>query len=141
MAMQPFCGYNFADYWRHWLTVGAKLARPPKIFHVNWFRRDAQGKFLWPGYGENLRVLAWMLDRCSGNAGAAESAIGLLPRAEDLNMQGLRLGEDSLHALLSVDPTLWRKELADIRAYLEKYSPRLPPELLAELAATESRLG
>ena len=141
MAMQPFCGYNFADYWRHWLTVGAKLARPPKIFHVNWFRRDANGKFLWPGYGENLRVLAWMLDRCSGKAGAAESAIGLLPRAEDLNMQGLRIAEDSLRALLSVDPALWHKEFADIRAYLGKYSSRLPPELLAELAAAESRLG
>jgi phosphoenolpyruvate carboxykinase (GTP) len=141
MAMQPFCGYNFADYWRHWLTVGAKLARPPKIFHVNWFRRDAQGKFLWPGYGENLRVLAWMLDRCGGNAGAVESAIGLLPRQEELNVQGLRIGEDSLRALLSVDPTLWHKEFADIRAYLEKYSSRLPPELLAELAAAEKRLG
>ncbi len=141
MAMQPFCGYNFADYWRHWLTVGAKLARPPKIFHVNWFRRDAHGKFLWPGYGENLRVLAWMLDRCGGKAGAVESAIGLLPRQEELNVQGLRIGEDSLRALLSVDPTLWHKEFADIRAYLEKYSSRLPPELLAELAAAEKRLG
>jgi phosphoenolpyruvate carboxykinase (GTP) len=141
MAMQPFCGYNFADYWRHWLQVGPGLARAPKIFHVNWFRRDAQGKFLWPGYGENLRVLAWMLDRCSGRAGATESAIGLLPRAQDLNTQGLQLGEDSLRALLSVDPVLWRKEIADIRTYLGKYGSRLPPELLAELAATESRLG
>jgi phosphoenolpyruvate carboxykinase (GTP) len=140
MAMQPFCGYNFADYWRHWLSVGAKLAQAPKIFHVNWFRRDAQGKFLWPGYGENLRVLAWMLDRCSGRVGAEESGIGLLPRPADLNMQGLNLGEESLRALLSVDPTLWRKELADIRAYLEKYGSRLPPELLTELKATESRL-
>jgi phosphoenolpyruvate carboxykinase (GTP) len=141
MAMQPFCGYNFGDYWRHWLTVGAKLARPPKIFHVNWFRRDAQGKFLWPGYGENLRVLAWMLDRCGGNADAVESAIGLLPRVDGLNMQGLRITEDSLRALLAVDPALWRKEFADVRSYLEKYNPRLPPELLAELAASESRLG
>ena len=114
-------------------TVGAKLARPPRIFHVNWFRRDAHGKFLWPGYGENLRVLAWMLERCSGKAGAAQSPIGLLPRAQDLNMQGLRLSEESLGALLSVDPALWRKEVADIRAYLEKYGSRLPPELLAEL--------
>jgi phosphoenolpyruvate carboxykinase (GTP) len=141
MAMQPFCGYNFADYWRHWLAVGPKLTRAPKIFHVNWFRRDAHGKFLWPGYGENLRVLAWMLDRCSGKVGAVDSAAGLLPRAEELNVQGLRIGEDSLRALLSVDPVLWRKEFADIRTYLEKYSSRLPPELLAELAAAESRLG
>ena len=141
MAMQPFCGYNFGDYWRHWLEVGAKLSRAPKIFHVNWFRRDAQGKFLWPGFGENLRVLAWMLDRCSGKAGAAESGIGLLPRPEDLDTRGLSLGEESLRALLSVDPSLWRKEVADIRAYLEKYGSRLPKELLAELATTESRLG
>ncbi|MGH8267895.1 MAG: phosphoenolpyruvate carboxykinase (GTP), partial [Steroidobacteraceae bacterium] len=88
MAMQPFCGYNFADYWQHWLDVGAKLARPPRIYHVNWFRRDAQGKFLWPGYGENLRVLAWMLDRCAGKAGAAESAIGWLPSPTDLDTSG-----------------------------------------------------
>jgi len=141
MAMQPFCGYNFGDYWRHWLAVGAKLARAPKIFHVNWFRRDAHGKFLWPGYGENLRVLAWMLDRCAGKAGATDSAIGLLPRAEDLNTQGLRLGQEALSALLSVDAALWRNEVTDIRAYLEKYGSRLPPELLAELANTASRLG
>jgi phosphoenolpyruvate carboxykinase (GTP) len=141
MAMQPFCGYNFADYWRHWLTVGAKLTRAPRIFHVNWFRRDAQGKFLWPGFGDNLRVLAWMLDRCGDRAGAVDTAIGLLPRAQDLELQGLSLGEESLRALLSVDPALWRKEAADIRAYLEQYGSRLPPELLAELATTESRLG
>jgi phosphoenolpyruvate carboxykinase (GTP) len=141
MAMQPFCGYNFADYWRHWLTVGARLPRAPKIFHVNWFRRDAQGKFLWPGFGDNLRVLAWMLDRCSGRASAAESAVGLLPRAEDLDTHGLGIGADALRALLSVDPALWRKEVADIRAYLETYGSRLPHELLAELTATERRLG
>ena len=74
MAMQPFCGYNFGDYWQHWLNVGAKLTRPPRIYHVNWFRRDAQGKFLWPGYGENLRVLEWMLERCAGSVGANETA-------------------------------------------------------------------
>src|SRR5579863_9591430 len=141
MAMQPFCGYNFGDYWQHWLNVGAKLARAPRIYHVNWFRRDANGKFLWPGYGENLRVLAWMLDRCAGKAGATDSAIGLLPRAEDLNTQGLRLGQEALSALLSVDAALWRNEVTDIRAYLEKYGSRLPPELLAELANTASRLG
>jgi phosphoenolpyruvate carboxykinase (GTP) len=141
MAMQPFCGYNFADYWQHWLNVGAKLGRPPKIFHVNWFRRDAEGKFLWPGYGENLRVLSWMLERCTGKVGAVQTAIGNLPRPEDLNTAGLNVRAEALAALLSVDPALWRKEVADIRSYLERYGSRLPAAMLAELAATEKALG
>jgi phosphoenolpyruvate carboxykinase (GTP) len=141
MAMQPFCGYHFGDYWRHWLDIGARLARPPRIYHVNWFRRDTQGKFLWPGYGENLRVLAWMLDRCTGRAGAAESPVGWLPRPEDLDSRGLKLGAAELASLLSIDPALWRKELADIREYLGKFGSRLPATLLAELDATQRRLG
>ena len=141
MAMQPFCGYNFGDYWQHWLNVGAKLARAPRIYHVNWFRRDPQGKFLWPGYGENLRVLAWMLERCAGRAGATETAIGNLPRPEDLNTQGLDLAPGALHALLTVDPALWRREVGEIREYLAKYGTRLPAALTAELDATERRLG
>jgi phosphoenolpyruvate carboxykinase (GTP) len=141
MAMQPFCGYNFADYWQHWLATGARLTKPPRIYHVNWFRRDAAGKFLWPGYGENLRVLAWMLDRCAGRAGAVESAIGWLPRAGDLDTRGLDIPPESLEALLAVDGELWRKELADIREYLAKYGERLPAAMLAELKNTEQRLG
>jgi len=141
MAMQPFCGYNFGDYWQHWLKVGARLARPPSIYHVNWFRRDANGKFLWPGFGENLRVLAWMLERCAGRAGANESAIGRLPRPEDLDLRGLDLGPQALAALLAVDPALWRKEIAELRSYLGKYGERLPGALLAELRTTEERLG
>jgi phosphoenolpyruvate carboxykinase (GTP) len=141
MAMQPFCGYNFGDYWLHWLNVGARLARPPSIYHVNWFRRDANGKFLWPGFGENLRVLAWMLERCAGRAGATESAIGRLPRPEDLDLRGLDLGPQALAALLAVDPALWRKEIAELRSYLGKYGERLPGALLAELRTTEERLG
>ncbi|HEY2808271.1 MAG TPA: phosphoenolpyruvate carboxykinase (GTP) [Steroidobacteraceae bacterium] len=141
MAMQPFCGYNFGDYWQHWLNVGAKLTRAPRIYHVNWFRRDAQGKFLWPGYGENLRVLAWMLERCAGKAGAVESPIGWLPGEQDLHTEGLNLGADALHALLTVDAGLWRKEVADMREYLGKYGERLPKALLAELADTQRRLS
>ena len=141
MAMLPFCGYNFADYWQHWLKIGAKLSRPPRIYHVNWFRRDAQNKFLWPGYGENLRVLSWMLDRCTGNAGAAEAAIGRLPRPEDMNTKGLNVTADAIKALLSVDPTLWKKEAADIRGYLQQYGSRVPAEMLQELHGLESRLG
>jgi phosphoenolpyruvate carboxykinase (GTP) len=141
MAMQPFCGYNFGDYWQHWLNIGARLARPPRIFHVNWFRRDAQGKFLWPGYGENLRVLAWMLDRCAGKVGAAESAIGRLPLPKDLNTTGLSVSDDALAALGAIDAGVWRKELGEMREYLGRYGSRLPAALLAELEATERRLG
>jgi phosphoenolpyruvate carboxykinase (GTP) len=141
MAMQPFCGYNFADYWQHWLTTGSRLTRPPRIYHVNWFRRDADGRFLWPGFGENLRVLAWMLDRCAGRAGALESAIGWLPRPGDLDTRGLDLAPESLAALLAVDAGLWRREIAEIREYLGKYGERLPAAMLAELKNTEQRLG
>jgi phosphoenolpyruvate carboxykinase (GTP) len=141
MAMLPFCGYNFADYWQHWLNIGAKLARPPRIYHVNWFRRDAQNKFLWPGYGENLRVLEWMLDRCAGNAGATETPIGRLPRPEDIDTKGLNVGADALQALLSVDPNSWKKEAADMRAYFEQYGARMPRELLEELKGLESRVA
>jgi phosphoenolpyruvate carboxykinase (GTP) len=141
MAMQPFCGYNFGDYWRHWLEVGSKLTRAPGIFHVNWFRRDAGGKFLWPGYGENLRVLDWVLKRCYGQVGAQETPIGLVPRVEDLNTQGLNVSSESLRALLSVDPALWKKEVGEVRAYLQKYGERLPAQMLEELAGTEARLG
>src|SRR5690348_12420112 len=141
MAMQPFCGYNFGDYWQHWLNVGARLPRPPSIYHVNWFRRDASGKFLWPGFGENLRVLAWMLERCAGRAGANESAIGRLPRPEDLDLRGLDLNAADLQALLSVDPAKWQQEVADIRAYLQTYGKRLPAEMLTQLEITEKKLA
>src|SRR5262249_34845339 len=141
MAMQPFCGYNFGDYWRHWLDVGAKLARPPGIFHVNWFRRDAAGKFLWPGYGENLRVLEWMLSRCAGRGGAEDTPIGYLPRPEDLNTRGLTVTAEAMKGLLSVDPELWRKEVAEVRTYLERYGKRLPAGMLDELKITETRLA
>ncbi len=141
MAMQPFCGYNFADYWRHWLAVGAQLSRPPRIFHVNWFRRDSRNKFLWPGYGENLRVLAWMLDRCSQRATALDGGIGLLPRPEDLNTRGMSIEPEALRALLAVDAPLWRKELAETRAYLEQYGQRLPAQMIEQLEKTAAALG
>src|SRR6202167_5203814 len=141
MAMQPFCGYNFGDYWAHWLNVGAKLIRPPRIYHVNWFRRDAHGKFLWPGYGENLRVLSWMLELCAGRAAATESPIGWVPRAADLDTRGLNVTPEALEALLTVDPALWRKEVTELREYLGKYGSRLPAAMLGELSATEQRLG
>ena len=141
MAMQPFCGYNFADYWQHWLNVGAKLSRPPKIFHVNWFRRDPQGRFLWPGFGENLRVLSWILDRCAGRAAAVESPIGYLPRPEDLNTAGLNVSAEDLRALLTVDPALWRQEVSNVHAYLEQFGSRLPAVMVEQLRQIQARLG
>ncbi len=141
MAMQPFCGYNFADYWRHWLEVGARLSRPPRVFHVNWFRRNSQGRFLWPGYGENLRVLAWMLERCAGRAGARDGGIGLLPRPEEIDTRGLSLEPETLRALLSVDAELWRRELEETRTYLEQYGERLPGEMRAELSKSAAALA
>jgi phosphoenolpyruvate carboxykinase (GTP) len=141
MAMKPFCGYNFADYFTHWLNVGAKLKNPPKIFHVNWFRQGSDGKFLWPGFGDNLRVLSWMLDRCAGRAQAKETAIGNLPRAEDLNVAGLDIAPAVLEELLSVKPDAWRKEVADIREYLGEYGSRTPKAMYTELDGVEQRLG
>jgi phosphoenolpyruvate carboxykinase (GTP) len=141
MAMQPFCGYNYADYWQHWLNVGAKLKNPPKIFHVNWFRRDDQGKFLWPGYGDNLRVLAWMLERVAGTTGATDTAIGALPRPQDLNVQGLDIAPAALAELLRVDPAQWRKEVGEFRTYLGQYGARLPAVLTQNLDTVEKALG
>jgi phosphoenolpyruvate carboxykinase (GTP) len=123
------------------LNVGAKLSRAPRIYHVNWFRRDAQNKFLWPGYGENLRVLEWMLDRCAGKAGATDTAIGRLPRPEDIDTQGLNVSADALKALLNVDAGSWRKEAADMRAYFEQFGARMPAQLLEELKGLQARLG
>jgi phosphoenolpyruvate carboxykinase (GTP) len=141
MAMKPFCGYNFGDYFTHWLNVGAKLSRPPKIFHVNWFRQGADGKFLWPGFGDNLRPISWILDRCMGRADAKETAIGFLPRPQDLDTRGLDIAPAVLEELLSVKPEAWRKELADVRTYLGEYGSRTPAALYSELDAAEKRLG
>ncbi len=141
MAMKPFAGYHFGDYWSHWLDVGARLTRPPAIFHVNWFRQDAGGRYLWPGFGENLRVLAWMLARCGGASGARETPIGWLPRPQDLDLQGVAVAPDALDELLAVDLTAWREELAAIESYFGEFAPRVPAALLAELAAARARVA
>jgi phosphoenolpyruvate carboxykinase (GTP) len=141
MAMKPFAGYNYGDYWAHWLAMGAKLKHPPKIYHVNWFRRDADGKFLWPGFGDNLRVLEWIIDRGSGKAGAQETAIGNLPRPEDLDLAGLDLAPGVLAQLLSVQAEEWRAEAADIEKYLDEYGSRTPAGLRAQVQALRARLG
>jgi phosphoenolpyruvate carboxykinase (GTP) len=141
MAMKPFTGYNFGDYWAHWFNIGAALKNPPRIFHVNWFRQDAAGKFLWPGFGENLRVLAWMLDRCAGTAGAVDTPIGYMPRPSDLNTRGLTLDPGALEELTAVPQAVWRQEVSELRAYFRGFGTRLPAALVAELDTLARRLG
>ena len=142
MAMKPFCGYHYGDYWTHWLGFGERLARQPRLFHVNWFRKDAQGRFIWPGFSENLRVLEWIIERCEGRAEALETPIGYLPTPQSINTQGLELGKDELQALLSIDSAEWRKEMEAIGEYFQDFEPRLPQGLrqiqqkvLAELSS------
>lgn len=140
MAMKPFCGYNFADYWGHWLSFPARARKLPKIFHVNWFRQDRDGNFLWPGFGDNLRVLRWIIDRCEGRVAARETAIGYLPAPADLDTSGLDIDATTLEALLSVDKAAWRKEISAIGEYFQEYGDRLPELLAAELERVASGL-
>ncbi len=141
MAMKPFCGYNFADYWQHWLDMEAHLTRPPLIFHVNWFRKNEQGQWLWPGFGDNMRVLEWIIRRCKGEVESADTAVGGLPSPQDINVQGLDLLPDSLAALTEVDAGAWSDELAEVEAYVRSYGDRAPEGLLQELARVRSRLA
>jgi phosphoenolpyruvate carboxykinase (GTP) len=141
MAMKPFCGYNFAHYWRHWLSFSERSARLPRIFHVNWFRQDAQGRFLWPGFGENLRVLQWIAERCDDQAAATETAIGYLPTLDGLNLEGLAIDRGALKTLLSVNEAAWRQELAAIEKHLDEFADHVPEALRAELRLTRQQLG
>ena len=141
MAMLPFCGYHMGDYWQHWLDMGKKIPNPPKIFNVNWFRLGDDGSFLWPGFGDNLRVLEWILNRCDGTADAVETAIGCLPRPEDINTDGLDIAPETLADILSVDPALWREEAAGIEEFYARFGDKLPPVLRSELTALEKNLG
>jgi phosphoenolpyruvate carboxykinase (GTP) len=140
MAMLPFCGYNMADYFRHWLEMGKRIPRPPKIFHVNWFRRGADGQFLWPGYGENVRVLKWILERIEGKANAVETPIGLVPEPGGLTLDGLDVSRATMEELLRVDPADWVKEQASIGNFFAKFGERLPAELRDEHARLGERL-
>jgi phosphoenolpyruvate carboxykinase (GTP) len=140
MAMKPFAGYNFGDYWGHWLNVGAKLKHPPRIFHVNWFRQNAAGKFLWPGYSDNLRVLEWVLDRCAGRSGAVDTPIGFIPRPGDIDTRGMTIDQATLGELTAVPNEAWRKEMTELRKYLAEYGSRLPAKLVAEVDEVERRL-
>ena len=141
-AMLPFCGYDMADYFAHWLQIGQREpAKPPKIFDVNWFRKDAQGRFLWPGYGENSRVLAWMFRRCDDAARGVKTPIGLIPTQDDLDLTGLNLAPTTLNAVLSVDRAAVRAELPQITAYLTQFGERLPHEFHRQLAQLQSQLN
>lgn len=140
MAMLPFCGYNMSDYFAHWLDMG-KTPDAPKIFNVNWFRTDDNGNFIWPGFGDNIRVLDWIVDRCEGKIGAEETSIGYVPRPEDIDIEGTDLTRETLRGLLSVDKEMWRAEAADIEKHYEKFGPRLPKELRKQLDALEKRLS
>jgi phosphoenolpyruvate carboxykinase (GTP) len=142
MAMLPFCGYNIGDYFQHWLETRSRLTTPPLIFHVNWFRKDASGKFLWPGFGENLRVLKWIVERCEGTAGASETPIGSVPRAQDLELEELNeITAETLRELLAVDPEEWRRELAGQKEFLASLGPKVPPELLAQYEEVVARFN
>jgi phosphoenolpyruvate carboxykinase (GTP) len=140
MAMQPFCGYNMADYWGNWLKVGAKLTNPPKIFRVNWFRTNEQGKFLWPGFGDNLRVLEWILKRCEGQGGAEETAIGWIPTRDAIDRTGLDLSDAALEQLLRVDQAEWVEALAGQSDYFEKFGDHVPAGIWEEHKALAKRL-
>jgi phosphoenolpyruvate carboxykinase (GTP) len=137
MAMLPFCGYHMGDYFAHWLEMGRKIPHPPKIFHVNWFRKGADGKFLWPGYGENARVLKWMLERIEGKAAATETPIGAVPTANSITLDGLDVSRETMDELLRVEPADWAKEHADVGTFFKKFGDRLPAEINEE----HNRLG
>ena len=132
MAMKPFCGYNFADYWSHWLSFAERSDNLPRIFHVNWFRQDNEGRFLWPGFGENLRVLRWIIDRCQGRADAVATPIGYLPKIDSIDVADLDIDEATLESLLSVNLEQWTAEMESIGEYLSTFGARLPAELQIE---------
>ena len=141
MAMRPFVGYDMGDYWAHWLNMGKAIANPPKIFHVNWFRTDDEGHFIWPGFGDNMRVLMWILARCEGKVDAVETPIGYVPNAEDIDLTGLDITVDTVKDLLSVDKELWLEDCKAIKEFYAQVGERVPAELYEELAALEARLA
>jgi phosphoenolpyruvate carboxykinase (GTP) len=129
-AMLPFCGYHMADYFSHWLQFGRSVARPPRIFSVNWFLKDADGKFAWPGYGENMRVLKWIVERVQGKTGAVESPLGWMPRYEDMDWEGLDMSREKFNDLMSVDRAVWQNEVISHEELFVKMYDRLPKEFL-----------
>jgi phosphoenolpyruvate carboxykinase (GTP) len=141
-AMLPFCGYNMGDYFAHWLEIGKTAVQEslPKIFHVNWFRKDAEGNFLWPGFGENIRVLKWIFERCNGSMKAVETPIGYLPGKEDIDLTGLYVPEKNLETILTINKDLWKEEVKEIKEYYKIFGERLPQSLIDELKSLDERL-
>ncbi|MBQ4067348.1 MAG: phosphoenolpyruvate carboxykinase (GTP), partial [Clostridia bacterium] len=141
MAMRPFVGYNMGDYFKHWIEMGKVIPNAPKIFHVNWFRTDADGHFIWPGFGDNMRVLNWIIDRCEDKVDAVETAIGYVPKAEDINIEGLDISIDTIRELLTVDVESWKEDVQNIKEFYALVGDHVPAEMYEELAALEARLG
>jgi phosphoenolpyruvate carboxykinase (GTP) len=142
MAMLPFCGYHIGDYWQHWFNMGDKLgAKAPKIFYANWFRKSPDGKWLWPGFGENARVLKWMCERVDGKVGAVETPVGYVPKAGDLDVSGLKINEAEMAELLRIDVDGWKGEVPEIETYLNTAGARLPARMKAQLAGLKKRVG
>jgi len=140
MAMKPFCGYNFGDYWSHWLSFQNRSQNLPKIFHVNWFRQNEAGKYMWPGFGDNMRVLEWIIARTKGEATAVRTPIGLVPEVDSLHMEGLKIDAATLQELCAVDPHGWKKEMADVEQYLLSYGTHMPVEFKQELKSIVEEL-
>jgi phosphoenolpyruvate carboxykinase (GTP) len=142
--MSPFCGYNMADYFSHWLKMG-KLIRSrgkvPRVFQVNWFRKDASGNFLWPGFGDNIRVLSWIVDRIAGEVGARDTPLGLLPHDGDVDLAGTEVDADAWDELNMIDPRSWLEEAEEIRRFFARFGDRLPPALVDQLQRLENRLN
>jgi phosphoenolpyruvate carboxykinase (GTP) len=140
--MKPFCGYNMGDYFQHWLDMGDRLgSKAPRIFYVNWFRKNREGKWLWPGYGDNSRVLKWMCERVDGKVAGRKTPIGILPQDGELDLSGLSIPAQDLSELMRVDAEAWKGEVPDIEKHFRQFGDRLPPRLTAQLKALKERLG
>jgi phosphoenolpyruvate carboxykinase (GTP) len=140
--MAPFCGYNMGDYFQHWFDMGDSLgSKAPRVFYVNWFRKGPEGRWLWPGFGENSRVLKWICERIEGKAGAKRTAIGFLPNEDDLDLSGLTVPPEDIRELLKVDPEPWRAEIPDIERFFARFGDRSPERLKRQLPQLVARLG
>ena len=139
--MLPFCGYNMGDYWNHWFEMGDKLGKSaPKIFYVNWFRKTADGKWLWPGFGDNSRVLKWMCERIEGRAGANNTAVGLMPTKNDLDLKGLNMSDSDISELLSVDSAKWMAEIPEIEEFISGFKKHLPARMKVQVEKMKKSL-
>jgi phosphoenolpyruvate carboxykinase (GTP) len=141
MAMLAFCGYNMGDYFRHWLDMGRRVTKPPKVFRVNWFRVDARGKLIWPGYRENLRVVKWILERCDGIGNGRETPIGIVPTPDAIDQNGLGISKDAMEALVAVEPGDWAEASADQETFFKSLGSRVPAEMFEEQKRLADALG